>query len=96
MTPEQYVGNPFLMNAALDKLDHAFGEVISILEQETNSNSTGPVEDTSGSALLEKFRNLRSEVERTRLGDESLPERLPSTRPVSVNALKQEGGMFAD
>ncbi|KAF4611770.1 hypothetical protein D9613_003922 [Agrocybe pediades] len=95
LTPEQYVGNPFLMNAALDRLDHAFGEVISILEQEMYS-STATLEDNSGNVLVEKFRDLRSEVERIRLGEESLPERTPSTRPVSANSKEREGGMFVD
>lgn len=86
--PEKYVGNPFMMNAALDKLDHAFSEVISILEQENSSQDI----DNGGNVLLNRFKSWRDELEMIRLGEEDLPlpERLASP-PV-----QHDGGLFAD
>ncbi|KAH9477124.1 hypothetical protein JR316_0011040 [Psilocybe cubensis] len=88
ITPETYVGNPFMMNAALDKLDHAFSEVISILEQESSSQDL----ETGDNVLLNRFKSWRDELEMIRLGEEDLsfPQRLAS--PPAQN----EGGLFAD
>ncbi|GLB44210.1 hypothetical protein LshimejAT787_1601400 [Lyophyllum shimeji] len=73
--PEQYIGNPFLMNGALRKVDHAFGEVIAILESEENSHSGAHEE----SPLLQRFRRWREELDILR-GE----FRTPSIRTPSV------------
>lgn len=76
------------MNAALDKLDHSLGEVISILEQEDSSQDRG----ADGNELLRKFRKWRDELESVRLGEAHphFPQRTitPSTQ--------NEGGNFTD
>ncbi|KAF8968798.1 hypothetical protein BDZ97DRAFT_1914594 [Flammula alnicola] len=88
-TPIQYVGNPFLMNNALDKLDHAFGEVITILEQENRSQDREEI----GNGLLHKFKSWRDELERLRLGEEALKSETIIDEP---GPAEREGGMFTD
>jgi len=88
-TPDQFVGNPYLMNGALDKVDHAFGEVIAVLEQEERSQDR----QSGGNALLHKFKSWRNELERMRTGVDNLS--LP-TRAADPPGITQEGGMFAD
>lgn len=77
-----------MMNAALDKLDHAFSEVISILEQENSSQDL----ENDGNMLLNRFKSWRDELEMIRLGEKdlSLPERVASP------LVHQDGGLFAD
>jgi len=87
-TPEQYVGNPFLMNTALDKLDHAFGEVMTILDQEAASQGR----DIGGNPLFNKLRSWKNELEKIRLGEEELPDTLERALPKEGQA----GGMFTD
>jgi len=74
------------MNGALDKVDHAFGEVIAVLEQEERSQDR----QSGGNALLHKFKSWRNEL---RTGEEILS--LP-TRAADPPGITQEGGMFAD
>ena len=76
------------MNNVLDKLDHAFGEVIVILEQEDSSQGR----DSGGNPLLNKLRSWRNELERIRLGEEELPDSLMHSQIKEG----QEGGMFTD
>ncbi|KIM41851.1 hypothetical protein M413DRAFT_27415 [Hebeloma cylindrosporum] len=87
-TPEQFVGNPFLMSSALDKLDHAFGEVMLILEQEATTQGRA----IAGNPLYDKMMSWRDELEKMRLGEEELPDTLDRTPPTEG----QEGGMFTD
>ncbi|KDR78287.1 hypothetical protein GALMADRAFT_138397 [Galerina marginata CBS 339.88] len=89
-TPEQYVGNPFMMNTALDKLDHAFGEVIATFEQEDRSQDRGD----EGNPLLHKFKSWRVELERIRRGEEELPPPDGLAQPQPRH--QGEGGTFAD
>lgn len=76
------------MNAALDKLDHALGQVILILEQEDSSQDS----EAEGNEMLRKFRSWRDELESVRLGEKhpQFPQRTitPSTQ--------NEGGNFTD
>jgi len=76
------------MNSALDKLDHAFGEVIVILEQEDNSQGR----NNGSNLLLNKLRSWRNELERIRLGEEELPPTVAHAQTKEG----QEGGMFTD
>lgn len=87
-TPEQYVGNPFLMNSALDKLDHAFGEVMIILEREAASQGR----DIGANPFFNKLRSWKNELEQIRLGEEELPDTFERAPPKEG----QEGGMFTD
>ena len=91
-TPDQFVGNPFLLNTALDKLDHAFGEVIALLEQEDRSQDRGD----EGNPLLHRFKNWRIDLEKIRRGEEEFPpaDSIPLSQPQPQPG--QEGGMFAD
>ncbi|KAJ3492508.1 hypothetical protein NLJ89_g11220 [Agrocybe chaxingu] len=86
-TPDKFVGNPFLMNSALDKVDHSLGEVISVLEQEERS------QDRQGgdNALLRKFRSWRNELDNIRMGEEEIP--VPNRAPEITS---EAGGMFTD
>ncbi|KAF9529136.1 hypothetical protein CPB83DRAFT_853293 [Crepidotus variabilis] len=86
-TPDKFVGNPYLMNNALNKVDHAFGEVIAILEQEDRSQDRSSSDD----ALIRKFRAWRSELEDMRTGDKDVS--LPAQ---GSSLVSQEGGMFTD
>ncbi|KAF8064027.1 hypothetical protein FPV67DRAFT_198784 [Lyophyllum atratum] len=74
--PEQYIGNPFLMNGALRKVDHAFGEVITILESEENSHSGAEEE----SPLLLRFRQWRDELDMLRADFRTPSIRTPSAQ----------------
>jgi len=87
-TPEQFAGNPFLMNNALDKLDHAFGEVMVILEQEASSQGR----DIGGNSLFSKLRSWKDELERIRLGEEESSDTFEPAPPKEG----QEGGLFTD
>jgi len=76
------------MNSALDKLDHAFGEVLVILEQEASSQGR----DIRGNSLFSKLRGWKDELEKIRLGEKGLSdtfERVPLKEG-------QEGGLFTD
>lgn len=74
--PEKYIGNPFLMNGALRKVDHAFGEVITILESEENSHSGADEE----SPLLQRFRQWREELDILRWDFRTPSIRIPSVQ----------------
>lgn len=76
------------MNNALDKLDHAFGEVMVILEQEAVSQCR----DIGGNPFFNKVRSWKDELEKIRLGEEELPDTLECVPPKEG----QEGGMFTD
>jgi hypothetical protein len=76
------------MNSALDKLDHAFGEVIAILEQEDDSQGR----NSGGNPFLNKLSSWRNELERIRLGEGERPDILVHAQ--TKDGL--EGGMFTD
>ncbi|KAF8154198.1 hypothetical protein B0H34DRAFT_720832 [Crassisporium funariophilum] len=86
-TPDFLIGNPFLMNNALDKVDHAFNNIITILESEARSQDRSE----NGNPLLLKFKDWRDELIRIRSGEETLAWS-ESHAPVQ----EQEGGMFTD
>ncbi|KAG7444928.1 uncharacterized protein BT62DRAFT_933333 [Guyanagaster necrorhizus] len=78
----QFIGNPFLMSEAFGKLDHALGNIITILEQEETSGSNN--------RLLRRFLDWRDELEAIRTGKKiRTPMHLSPER-------ESEGGLFAD
>ncbi|KAJ8072959.1 hypothetical protein PM082_019542 [Marasmius tenuissimus] len=80
------LGNPFLMRESLNKLDHALGDVIRIIEEEEVSQGSSEEQNT----LLEKFKQWRNDLDGVRAGVKT-PERSRSrVRP------EHEGGMFTD
>lgn len=86
--PENYLGNPYLMRGALDKVDRAIGHMISILQGEEISQGGSREENV----LLQKFKGWRSELDLIRFGNLSppVPSNIGPTEPA------QEGGMFID
>jgi hypothetical protein len=92
ITPSQtgsdhYIGNPYLMHGAMQKVDRAFGEVIAILESEESSHGDFPQQNP----LLEKFREWREELDVLRGGTRTPPvRRAPSQSP------EDRGGIFVD
>ncbi|KAF9481631.1 hypothetical protein BDN70DRAFT_876111 [Pholiota conissans] len=87
-TPIRRVGNPFLMINALDDLDRAFRNVITILEEENVTRQPNEYEDP----LLLRFRNWRDALERIRRGDEASAQPTPDESAMDTH----EGGMFTD
>lgn len=77
------------MNSALDKVDHSFGEVIAVLEQEERSQDR----QAGDNPLLRKFKAWRNELERIRTGEEHISLPKGGSGPPGV---AQEGGMFVD
>jgi len=79
------------LNTALDKLDHAVGEVIALLEQEDRSQDRGD----QGNPLLHRFKGWRDELDRIRRGEEEFPpaDSIPLSQPQSQPG---QEGMFAD
>ncbi|TFK36535.1 hypothetical protein BDQ12DRAFT_699583 [Crucibulum laeve] len=67
---EQAIGNPFLMNNALQKLDHALGDVLEILENEESAQGSSREENT----LLWKFREWKDDLQRMRSGNVTASE----------------------
>ncbi|TFK36531.1 hypothetical protein BDQ12DRAFT_609683, partial [Crucibulum laeve] len=76
----------FLMNNALQKLDHALGDILEILENKESAQGYSREENT----LLWKFREWMDGLERTSSGN------MAELGTVDVMASKQEGGMFTD
>ncbi|KAF8895814.1 hypothetical protein CPB85DRAFT_1329278 [Mucidula mucida] len=76
-----FIANPFLMNEAFGKLDHALGEVITVLENE---------EGGSESRLLRQFLGWRDQLDTIRTG-----KRTPSRSPAR-HTPEREGGLFVD
>jgi hypothetical protein len=87
-TPVHRVGNPFLMITALDDLDRAFRNVITILEEEDKSENS----DGFDHAHLQRFRIWRDDLERLRRGDDTSLQQTPDQSALYEN----EGGMFID
>ena len=91
-SPEAYVGNPFLIRNALDRVDHEFSTVITILEKEEEAQGYQDARSASN-PLLERFREWRDELTELRMGGEGEPPlRGRSGSGVPVD----EGGMFND
>jgi hypothetical protein len=83
------------MRGALDKVDKALTNVITILEQETRAQGESPEE----AAWLDKFRSWRDELGEVRAGEGAkiLSQRGRAGRPVEpVHEADQEGGLFVD
>ncbi|ESK93303.1 hypothetical protein Moror_14509 [Moniliophthora roreri MCA 2997] len=85
---QHLIGNPFLMRAALGKLDKALGDVIEVVEREKIAQ--GGTE--SENLLVKKFRTWQTELDEIRAGH-GTPER---SRPASKVRPEHEGGMFTD
>jgi hypothetical protein len=73
------------MHGALQEVNRAFGEVIRILESEQSAGSS-----QEGSALLNKFRGWRNELDALRGGTRSPMPNYASQTP------EREGGIFTD
>lgn len=87
-TPGRFVGNPYLIRSALNKVDHAFSEVIAVLEQE------GKSEDEED-GLLEKIMMWRDELQDIRSGKVQI--RASGSRgQATVKQPYHEGGLFVD
>lgn len=103
---EALIGNPFLMRSALEKVDRALLDVVSILEQEESSN--GGSYTKSEHNLLEKFQSWRREVEEIRESQTSRDSSRSQGREQETSArdhpkrssdgptTSHEGGLFAD
>lgn len=83
------------MRGALEKVDKALTNVITILEQETRAQGESPEE----AAWLDKFRSWRDELGEVRAGEGTkiLSQRGRTGRPVEpVHEAEHEGGLFVD
>ncbi|KAG5651313.1 hypothetical protein H0H81_009114 [Sphagnurus paluster] len=88
---ENFIGNPFLMNMALCKLDHAVGEVIAILESEESASGAGENEGH----LMQKFLRWREELDMLR-GGLTTPSVTSRASPRTRSRSPQPGGIFID
>ncbi|PPR02314.1 hypothetical protein CVT24_011652 [Panaeolus cyanescens] len=92
---ELMIGNPYLMKTALDKLDHAFSDVLSVIEQERLSQNALDADpflaDTIAGwkAQLEEIRLKRT----VRVVNDSAEE---SVEPFESPDSAEQGGLFAD
>ncbi|KAF5329688.1 hypothetical protein D9619_008946 [Psilocybe cf. subviscida] len=91
ITLNQYVGNPFLMNAALGKFEHALGEVILILEQEDKAENRAE----SANPFLKRFREWRDEFDNLRTVGLPVPPS-PEREANGTGGAPRHGGLFAD
>ncbi|KIY67628.1 hypothetical protein CYLTODRAFT_422347, partial [Cylindrobasidium torrendii FP15055 ss-10] len=85
-----YFGNPFLMNEAFSKLDHALSDVIHILEDEEPANS-----EQSDNRMLNLFSDWRDQLDSIRTGKKSSSSRSISRTPARRSP-ENEGGLFVD
>lgn len=77
------------MHQALKKVDHALGEVISVLEGEARTGAGSEEENP----LLQKFRTWRDELDGVRAPGRQTPMlKTPRRSPTPA----QPGGMFVD
>ncbi|KAF4568294.1 hypothetical protein EYR36_010304 [Pleurotus pulmonarius] len=84
----QFTGNPFLIKSALQKLDHAIGEVVDLLENE--GQSVGGSAD--GDTFVHKLRSWKMELESVRANHGGCGD-----HHEAVSAPPEtEGGMFTD
>ena len=81
------------MHGALRKVDHAFGEVIGILESEERSQGSSPEEDM----LLQKFKDWRDQLDLLR-GQSGIcpPVQSPGRVTSRSRSPEREGGLFTD
>ncbi len=89
-TPDRFVGNPYLIHNALSKVDHAFGDVIAVLEQEKSS------QETQDDALLEKFRMWRNDLQDIRSGKVQIRSSGCPDKEKTLKRPYHEGGLFVD
>lgn len=75
------------MHGALQKVDRALGEVITILESEGSSQG----DFRNESPLLDKFREWREELHVLRGGSRTQP-----TTPAMLQSPEHRGGTFVD
>lgn len=88
ITPELLCGNPYLLNAELKRVDHSFGVLIALLQQESGSQGGS----SEGNALLKKLAGWREELYMIRSGKGGIF--LDNDR-AAIEA-ETRGGMFTD
>ncbi|KAI8990424.1 hypothetical protein BD414DRAFT_437951 [Trametes punicea] len=87
--PSEILGNPYVLDDSLSRLETALTEVISTIRSEERSVGAASDED----ALLRKFERWRDELTQIRKG-----RRLVGgvERSADAAAKQREGGLFAD
>ncbi|EIN05930.1 hypothetical protein PUNSTDRAFT_145800 [Punctularia strigosozonata HHB-11173 SS5] len=89
------VGNPFLLQDVLYKVDRALLEAIEAIE-----GDGGRVSDTDNTGkqetLLAKFERWRDEIDEIRSQTGVQPSRATSRESGRENGYQREGGLFAD
>ncbi|TBU31337.1 hypothetical protein BD311DRAFT_863555 [Dichomitus squalens] len=83
------LGNPYVLEEAFSKLDHALTELITKIQGEERRVGAG----TSGEALVRKFTGWRDELTQIRRGQGGATG---TRRDANESARRKEGGLFAD
>ncbi|KAL0952467.1 hypothetical protein HGRIS_006735 [Hohenbuehelia grisea] len=83
---QKYMGNPYLMQTTLQKLEHSLNEAISVFEKEQGAG-------TAEGDFLGTLRGWRTELERH---FSSRPNPLKGHAVSEDIPPKREGGMFTD
>ncbi|KAH9943755.1 hypothetical protein B0H21DRAFT_477609 [Amylocystis lapponica] len=84
--PMNTLGNPYVLNGALEALDRSLGDLISTIQRE--ETSVGSSNDSE--ALLRKFELWRQEVMDLRAGRTSVDKK------AGAGPTSQGGGLFSD
>ncbi|TBU39174.1 hypothetical protein BD309DRAFT_872837, partial [Dichomitus squalens] len=83
------LGNPYVLEEAFSKLDHALTELITKIQGEERRVGAG----TSEEALVRKFTGWRDELTQIRRGQGGATG---TRRDANEAAGRKEGGLFAD